>query len=262
MITNFNEQIFRLTKDANVAIFVENLACWIKYNATKDNPQDRNFHEGRYWSYDAVTDLVKYYGAWSTRQIRVIIDNCIKLDLIQISTFNKKRYDNTNWYTLTDKALEYYPVLKGMFLNTLVISDKPLVKSDRPIPEELNTLGSNINITTSVSDETSNSKLIPSEVIKDVYNQHMPELTRIKTVDTDLNNKIKKMQKTWPKYQKEGKKFSIELFIDFMNFVRHKHSWFITPYVTPSGNARKNSLRNLISEKNLAKFANGEFSAN
>lgn len=120
-----------------------------------------------------------------------------------------------------------------------------------------------INNTISVSDETcSSNKLIPQQQIIDAYNEHLPELTHVKTVDREVSNKIKKMQKDWPKYQREGKKFTLELFIAFMKFVRTNHSWFITPYVTPQGNTRKNSLRNLISETNLTKFANGEFSAN
>lgn len=121
---------------------------------------------------------------------------------------------------------------------------------------------SNINNITSVSDETSSSKVVSNQDIIDAYHEHIPEMTRIKTVDRDLANKIKSMQKNWHKYQKEGKKFTLELFIQFMAFVRAHHSWFIKPYPTQAGNVRKNSLRNLITEKNLAKFANGEFSAN
>ena len=122
-------------------------------------------------------------------------------------------------------------------------------------------LPSNNNIITSVSDETSINKSISNQEVVDVYHEHMPEMTRIKTIDRDLANKIKSMQKNWHKYQKEGKKFTMELFVQFMQFVRRHHIWFIKPYTTAAGNQRKNSLRNLITEKNLAKFANGEFSA-
>ncbi len=136
MITNFNEQLFIYTKDANIAIFIENLASWIKFNATKENPELRNFHEGRYWSFSSYPQLVKYFNIWSIRQIRVIVDNCVKAGLLIVGNFNKKRYDNTNWYTLSDKALEFYPVLAGLILNTPVNSDSTPVNSDRPIPED------------------------------------------------------------------------------------------------------------------------------
>lgn len=149
MVTGFSEKLLRDTKDANLAIFIENLACWIKFNASKSDPAERNYHEGRYWSYNTLNDFVKYFGFWSTQNLRTIINNCIKHGLILTNTFNKKKYDNTIWYTLTDKALEYYPILNGLFLNTIVRTNKTPVSSNNAIPEQHNSLGSNINITTS-----------------------------------------------------------------------------------------------------------------
>ena len=163
------------------------------------------------------------------------------------------------------KSISTYHVARELdFFNTIGskshdVSDRDYPVSDRDT-DQYSFSVSSIN-TTSVSDETSNSKISNQEIL-DAYHEHMPELTRIKTVDRDLGNKIKSMQKNWHKYQKDGMKFSIDLFIAFMQFVKKYHSWFIRPYTTAAGNQRKNSLRNLITEKNLAKFANGEFSAN
>lgn len=157
MVTGFSEKLLRDTRDANLAIFIENLACWIKFNASKTDPAERNYHDGRYWSYNTLSDFVKYFGFWSTQNLRTIINNCIKHGLILTDTFNKKKYDNTIWYSLTDKALEYYPVLRGLFLNTVVNSNKTLVKTNNTIPEQPNSLGSNINITTSEFDNSPDS---------------------------------------------------------------------------------------------------------
>jgi hypothetical protein len=103
-------------------------------------------------------------------------------------------------------------------------------------------------------------RLVPVDEILEVYREHMPEMVQVRNADKEIINLIKKMQKDWPKYQKERKKFTIPLFIDFLNFVRTNHPWFITPYVTQGGHTKKNSIRELIREKNLSKFSNGEFS--
>jgi hypothetical protein len=163
------------------------------------------------------------------------------------------------------RSISTYHVARELdFFNTIGSKSNDVPERDNDVSDsdtDQYSLSSSIKNTTSVSDETSSSKISNQEIL-DAYHEHLPELTRIKTVDRDLANKIKSMQKNWPKYQKDGMKFSIELFIIFINFVRKHHSWFIKPYTTEAGNQRKNSLRNLITEKNLAKFANGEFSAN
>ena len=49
------------TKDAHVCIFIANLTTWLRYNATKKDPKDRNFHDGKYWSYNSIEDFVKFF---------------------------------------------------------------------------------------------------------------------------------------------------------------------------------------------------------
>jgi hypothetical protein len=163
MITGFNEQLW-IDFDLEIAVFLENLAAWLRINASKDNEARRNYHEGRYWSYDSYTELSKRFPGWSSKTIRTIVARCVKKGLILIGNFNKKKYDNTNWYTLTDTALVYFPLLHGSTLNTVAQTGKTLDQMGRPIPEKPNSLSSNINITTSVlgnADSSSNISLKP-----------------------------------------------------------------------------------------------------
>ena len=46
MITGFNEQLW-IDFDLEIAVFLENLAAWLRINASKDNEARRNYHEGR-----------------------------------------------------------------------------------------------------------------------------------------------------------------------------------------------------------------------
>ena len=114
MITNFSEQLW-IDFDLECAVFLENLVAWIRFNASKDKPEDRNFHDGKYWSYNSYPQFAKLFSGWSAKTIRTIINRCVKNDLLTVGNFNKKHYDNTNWYTLTDKAWEYFPLVQSSF---------------------------------------------------------------------------------------------------------------------------------------------------
>ncbi len=247
MNLTINEQLMIDTKDAHVCIFIANLTTWLRYNATKKDPKDRNFHDGKYWSYNSIEDFVKFFGFWSTQNIRTIIKNCIAHELIITNTFNKKKYDNTVWYTLTDKGLEYFPQLREILLNTLVDSNKTLVETNNAIPEELNSL-SNINIT--ISD------------IVEIYHEELPELPKVRKVDTSMKGQLKKMIKDWPSYQKDGEAFTLDSFRNYLILLKKHYSWFLKPYTTESGNTVKSSLRKLTRELNITRIVNGEFSAN
>jgi hypothetical protein len=252
MNLSINEQLMQDTKDANLCIFIANLATWIKFNASKDDPNERNFHDGHYWSYNTLKDFVNYFGFWSIRNIRTIIANCIKLDLIKTANFNKKKYDNTIWYTLTEKGLKYYPALSELVLNTLVDSDKTLVEIDKPIPEDLNPLSNN-NI-------SENSK-VTCEQVRDVYHEALPDSPRIRVIGNVLKKQIKAMIHDWPQYNKERKEFTLESFRDYLNYLKRNYSWFLKPYKNENGTKKINNLTTITREKNIVRVINGEFSA-
>ena len=171
MNLTINEQLMTDTKDANLCIFIANLSTWIRTNASKQDPKQRNIHEGRCWSYNTIQDFVKYFGFWSTKNIRTIIANCIKLGLITTNTFNKKKYDHTIWYTLTDKGFSYYPQILDTVLNSVADSGKRFAETGNAIPENPYSLGSNINITTS---EFHNSHDSSSNDFECLDNDNMP----------------------------------------------------------------------------------------
>jgi hypothetical protein len=114
---------------------------------------------------------------------------------------------------------------------------------------------SNINIT------TSDLPKITKEEVIDAYHETLPESPKIKVCGNDLTKQIRSMIKSWPKYQKEGKEFSIESFKDYLNYIKKFYPWFIQPYTTESGKTKRNNLTNITREKNIVRIVNGEFSA-
>ena len=266
MNLNLNEQLLRDTKDAHICIFIANLASWLRFNIDKENPAHRNIREGRCWSYNTIKDLHNYFDFWSVKNIRTIIKHCQEQGLILVGNFNKNKYDKTSWYTLTDKALEYYPVLKERFQ---AIPPKPLENTDlpetangfagsgKPIPEKHNSLSS-INTTTSDFDKS--QEVVTSEIV-DAYHEELPDSPRIRVVDEKLKRQLRKMVKNWPKFQREGQKFSIQSFRDYLAVLKTHYGWITKPYQTDSGNTRYNSLRLYSREVFISKIVNGEFSS-
>lgn len=251
MIANVNEQVW-IDFGLDIAVFLDTMAYWIKKNAA--NKQPRNFHEGRYWTYNTQEAFQKMFPGWSRETIRRIIRNCVKHGLLIIGNFNKKSFDRTNWYSLTDKAVEYYSslwlIMRDQPCNpdktSCVDSNQASVDSNPPIPKELPSV-SNINIT--ISD------------ILEIYHQELPDLPKVKKVDSKLNYQLRKMIKSWSSYQKDGKEFSLESFRDYLQMLKKHYSWFLEPYTTESGRPVKSSLRKITREYNMSRIVNGEFSA-
>lgn len=161
MIANVNEQVW-IDFSLDVAVFLDTIAYWLKKNAANKLP--RNFHEGRYWTYNTLDGLHVMFPGWSKDTIRGIVRKCVKHELLIIGNFNKNKYDRTNWYSLTDKAIKYYAGLSEILQRP---ADNPSPDScgefaagggqiPTPIPKQLPT-SSNNTITTSESNDSHNS---------------------------------------------------------------------------------------------------------
>jgi hypothetical protein len=264
MNLNLNEQLLRDTKDAHICIFIANLASWLRYNAAKENPSDRNYFEGRYWSYNTIKDFVNYFNFWSIKNIRTIIKHCEDEGLILISTFNRKKYDQTLWYTLTDKALEYYPVLKELFCTALPEVANGNAGSGKPIPE--NTTHCSNNTITTNSSSTSKSKEknvnIYRELI-DVYRTEFPNNPQPhpKVISTSLQKTLQTLVKRWHELDPESKPLTPDTFRRYLMALKSLAPKFsLGEYETPNGNRKKNSLETFARWNTVVKFLENQYS--
>src|ERR1700756_2357153 len=116
----------------NVAIFLNNLAFWIK----KNQANNKHFYDGRFWTYNSSDALTSLFPYWSPDQIDRLIKKCSSLGLVVIDNFNEKTYDRTRWYGLTDKGLEMFnmtlPRNRGM---ETAKSRDPSREIAEPIPD-------------------------------------------------------------------------------------------------------------------------------
>ena len=92
------------------ATFLNNIAYWTE----KKMKSKTDFHEGKYWIYNSYESWSLLFPYWSISKIKRIIKSCLKNDLIVVKKFNKVKFDKTNWYSLTNKSINYYPKLKKM----------------------------------------------------------------------------------------------------------------------------------------------------
>jgi hypothetical protein len=83
-----------------VAIFLNHMSFWI----TKNMANNKNFHEGTFWTHNSVDSYLDIFPYLSSRKIRSMIDDCVKHGLILKSNHSQKKYDRTNWYALTEKS--------------------------------------------------------------------------------------------------------------------------------------------------------------
>lgn len=79
----------------NAAILYQNILWWTQTNAA----EKRNFHEGRYWTYNTVEAFNKLFSYLSTKQIRLALKRLQDNNLLLVGNFNKVSFDRTIWYS-------------------------------------------------------------------------------------------------------------------------------------------------------------------
>lgn len=92
----------------DAAVFLHNIYFWLKHNKA----YQKNFYEGRYWTFNSLAAFCEAHPYWSRRQIERIVSACKKSGLLLTGCFNQDKRDRTSWYSLSDKALDYFVEMK------------------------------------------------------------------------------------------------------------------------------------------------------
>lgn len=79
------------------AIFIQQLHYWLRKSTHKK--------EGHIWIYNTIREWNEQFPFWSERQIRRIIENLEKKELIVTGNFNKLQIDKTKWYRINKEKL-------------------------------------------------------------------------------------------------------------------------------------------------------------
>jgi hypothetical protein len=97
---NFNPFIAK-KYGINEAVLINTFIFWTRTNAAKGD----NFHNGRFWFYGTPEYFTKFFNYLNSRQLRYALTKLVKSGALLKSCFNKKAYDRTSWYSLSDNLL-------------------------------------------------------------------------------------------------------------------------------------------------------------
>lgn len=99
---HFNVEI---AKDYGIeeAILIDHLFFWI----LKNEANDKNFFEGRYWTYSSASAMAKLFPYMNKATISRKLNRLADEGFLLKGNFNNSAYDRTIWYAFSDKAVEY-----------------------------------------------------------------------------------------------------------------------------------------------------------
>jgi len=86
------------------AVFLNSIVYWYRENRAND----RNFRDGRWWTYNSIKAFEEVFPWWSAKQIRRIANSCREQGAIIAGEYNEDRRDRSLWYTPGDELLALY----------------------------------------------------------------------------------------------------------------------------------------------------------
>lgn len=86
------------------AVFLDAIYYWYRTNRA-DN---RNFRDGRWWTYNSVAAFNDMFPWWSAKQIRRIAASCKEQGALITGNYNSDQRDRTIWYSPSDDLLILY----------------------------------------------------------------------------------------------------------------------------------------------------------
>lgn len=86
------------------AIFLESVVYWYRTNRA----ENRNYHDGRWWTYNSLAAFEVLFPWWSAKQLRRIINSCKEQGALLTGNYNKDRRDRTVWYTPSADLMALY----------------------------------------------------------------------------------------------------------------------------------------------------------
>jgi len=77
------------------AIIFQNIYFWCK----KNEANGKNFHEGKYWTYNSASAFCKLFPFWNQDKIRRLLNKMSEDGILYRSRFNQLPTDRTYWYS-------------------------------------------------------------------------------------------------------------------------------------------------------------------
>ena len=95
MLYSFNT-LYAQRYGVGESILLHNFQYWIRYN----RGNEKNFHDGNWWTFNSVKSFSEMFPFWSNDKIRRLIKSLINQNVLLTGNYNKKGYDRTIWYAI------------------------------------------------------------------------------------------------------------------------------------------------------------------
>ena len=100
MYYSFNSEIAE-AYGVDEAIFINNMLFWV----AKNKANNKNFHDGHYWTYNSQEALAKLFPFWNKDKIKRIVKKLKEQGVLLVGNYNKSAYDRTNWYSIDENLI-------------------------------------------------------------------------------------------------------------------------------------------------------------
>ena len=180
------------------AILIHNFHMWI----TENKANDRNFFDGRYWTYNSQKAYTELFPYFNEGKIKRIINSLVDRGILMKGNYNTNQYDRTNWYAFTDEGMA---IVQKCYIHWSKMTNGR-VESERPIPYNKPYNKPYISFTPSDEDtegdlfdesETSTITMLSSE-------ENIPYAPRNKNVTTE--QVAEWFEDLWLMYERKGSK--------------------------------------------------------
>lgn len=179
------------------AILIHNFHYWI----TENKANNRNFFDGRYWTYNSQ----KAYGDWfpylNEGKMKRTINSLVEKGILMKGNYNANQYDRTNWYTFTDEGLT---IVQNYYIDWSKMANGR-VENGQPIPN--NKPNNKPYISFTPSDEGSDGGLFDeteTSTMTMLTSEEVPYAVRNKNVTSEETAKC--FEDLWLMYERKGGK--------------------------------------------------------
>lgn len=111
------------------ALILKQVYYWV----LKNKESNKNFYDGKFWTYNTIKAYQEMFPYLSIRQLRYSFDKLINKGLILKKHLSKQR-DRTCWYTLTDKG---FAICQNCQMHLSIVSNG-IDKIDKSINKDTN----------------------------------------------------------------------------------------------------------------------------
>lgn len=218
MLNSFDTEV-ALDVGIKAAILYKNIQHWCEHNKTND----KNFHEGLYWTFNSTRAFKEQFPYMSEKQIRTSLEVLESKGYIKTGNFNKAGYDRTKWYADTKNGNSICPTRQM----ELPCGANGTSQEGEPIP--------NINTMNNTDINTDNPPISPLENRKMLFAQFWKAYPKCKRkVDKDGCEKafvkIKNLEVIFPEIMASLEIWKRDWAKDNNEYVPIPHKWITKKY--------------------------------